>query len=168
MTTSISIEQENILVRMMHWHLYCLSETLREHQINYSGKSEDLMDMIPFKIIRQAVELGNSTPICDWALQHFGFEFDQGRDNWVRLPHSLNVNNWVMYFTPKDFDEKDRFLYFFILTNMTDNKMITWKNTWLVSSLNFTDDQIEKTKLKLIESGKMKKLEGEVYELEFF
>lgn len=168
MTTPLSIEQENTLVRMMHWHLYCLSETLREHQINYSEKAEDLMDMIPFKYIRQAVRLGNSSPICDWALEHFGFEFDEGRDDWVKIPHNMNVNNWIMYFTPKDFDDKDRFLYFFILTHMTDNKTINWQNLWLSSSLNFSNEQIEKTKLKLIESGKMKLLEGEVYELDFF
>ena len=82
MITPISIEQENILLGMMRWHLYCLSETLREHQIDYSQRCEELLDMIPFKFIRQAVKLGNAAPICDWAMEYFGYKYDDEKDGW--------------------------------------------------------------------------------------
>ena len=100
----------------------------------------------------------------------------EDEDN-VIVPHSLNVDNWMGYFSPT-VDVHARFLYFYLLTNMDEENEIQ-SFPYLQHILGFTEEQLNKSIQDLVDSGKMiriikycKKrlvpLEREYFKLSFF
>jgi len=67
------------------WHLFCISETLREEKITYDLSIEAIYNQIPYGIAAHAALIGNASPVCYWVMENIlGYELDHEQEKWVK------------------------------------------------------------------------------------
>jgi len=74
----------NINTDDIYWHYFSISELLREYKLYPDISVKNLFETVPFGIVKKSLILGNSTPICDWVMEYFGFEYDNEKDGWIK------------------------------------------------------------------------------------
>ena len=96
----------------------------------------------------------------------------------ISIPHSLSVDNWMMYLSPK-LETRSRFLYFVLLSHMGKDNIAFAGDNYLKGILDCNQDELDKCKQDLVDSGKAIKiiqyckqkltpLENEYFQLAFF